>query len=82
MKKSLIGLAVSMAFITTSVVAAAEPTKKDDSYGYEFKDDILQSDTMGAASAQIRVLKLGRRDRLLRPRVHFVSEMLKSVENM
>jgi len=82
MKKILIGFALSMAFITTSVVAAAEPTKKDDSYGYTFKDDILQSDTMGASGGQIMVLKLGRRDRLLRPRVHFISEMLKSVENM
>ncbi|HZF53562.1 MAG TPA: hypothetical protein VE093_33170 [Polyangiaceae bacterium] len=82
MKKALIGFALSMAFITTSVVAAAEPTKQDDSYGYIFKDDALAAETMGAASAQIRVLKLGRRDRLLRPRVHFISEMLKSVENM
>ncbi|MCK6587917.1 MAG: hypothetical protein L6Q76_10065 [Polyangiaceae bacterium] len=82
MKKALIGFAISMAFITTSVVAAAEPTKKDDSYGYIFTDDALQADSMGSATAQIRVLKLGRRDRLLRPRVHFVSEMLKSVENM
>ena len=82
MKKSLIAFGLSMAFITTSVVAAAEPTKKDDSYGYIFKDDALQADSMGATGAQIRVLKLGRRDRLLRPRVHFVAEMLKSVENM
>lgn len=82
MKKALIGFALSMAFITTSAVAAAEPTKQDDNYGYTFKDDALAAETMGAASAQIRVLKLGRRDRLLRPRVHFISEMLKSVENM
>jgi hypothetical protein len=82
MKKALIGLALAMAFVATAGDAAADPTKKDDSYGYVFEDDALKADTMGAASAQIRVLKLGRRDRLLRPRVHFVSEMLKSVENM
>jgi hypothetical protein len=82
MKKVLIGLALSMAFVVTAGDAAAEPTKKDDNYGYIFTDDALRADTMGAAAAQIRVLKLGRRDQLLRPRVHFVSEMLKSVENM
>ena len=82
MKKGLIGVALSMAFIATASVASAEPTKKDDSYGYVFKDDDLIGKDMGAAGSQIKVLKLGRRDRLLRPRVHFVAEMLKSVENM
>jgi hypothetical protein len=82
MKKALIGLLLSTAFVASAAPAAAEPTKKDDSYGYVFTDDALQADTLGAATGQIKVLKLGRRDRLLRPRVHFVSEMLKSVENM
>jgi hypothetical protein len=63
-------------------VASAEPTKKDDHYGYEFKDDVLQGANMGATAPQILVLKTGRRDRLLRPRMHFVAEMLKSVENL
>lgn len=62
----------------------AEPAgkKKADDYGYIFTDDLLNAPGLGASSAQITVLKLGRRDRLLRPRIHFVPEMLKSVESM
>ncbi|MCC6557440.1 MAG: hypothetical protein IT372_31200 [Polyangiaceae bacterium] len=61
---------------------AAAPKAKDDNYGYVFKDDLLNAPGMGATTGQITVLKLGRRDRLLRPRLHFVPEMLKSVESM
>jgi hypothetical protein len=63
-------------------VASAEPSKKDDDYGYAFKDDLLKGDSQGAMAARIQVIPTGRRERLLRPRVHFVAEMLKSVENM
>ena len=63
-------------------VAAAEPTKKDDQYGYVFNDDVLNGANMGATAPQITVLKVGRRARLLRPRMHVVAEMLKSVENL
>jgi hypothetical protein len=62
--------------------ACAEPTKKDNDYGYTFKDDLLQAGELTSQAAQIRVLNKGRRDLLLRPRLHFVQEMLKSVENM
>lgn len=62
--------------------ASAEPTKKDDQYGYIFQDDALRGDTLGGGGPQITVIKVGRRDRLLRPRVHFVTEMLASVENL
>jgi len=62
--------------------AEAAGKKKDDNYGYIFTDDLLNAPGLGANSAQITVLKLGRRDRLLRPRIHFVPEMLKSVESM
>jgi hypothetical protein len=82
MKKTLMGIALGIALCATASQASADPTKKDDSYGYIFQDDALAADTLGSATAQIKVLKLGRRDRLLRPRVHFVAEMLKSVENM
>jgi hypothetical protein len=82
MKKVLMGIALALAFFATAAQASADPNKKDDNYGYIFQDDILDANVMGASGAQITVLKLGRRDRLLRPRVHFVAEMLKSVENM
>ncbi|AKT37351.1 hypothetical protein [Chondromyces crocatus] len=79
-----VGLAALLGMSIAGSASAQEgrDKKKDDSYGYIFKDDILSADTQGASTAQIRVIKVGRRDQLLRPRVHFVPEMLKSVENM
>ena len=81
-KRILVGLAVVMGLSAVAQSAMAEPTKKDDSYGYEFRDDILNADTKIATGAQINVRKKATRDRLHRVRVHFVTEMLKSVENM
>lgn len=82
MKSVLIAVAACVAFCSISLPAAADPNKKDDNYGYIFSDDPLKADTMGSMGAQIKIVPLGRRDRLLRPRVHFVTEMLKSVETM
>ncbi len=81
-KKIWLGVAMGLGLCAVAESAQAEPTKKDDSYGYEFKDDVLNADTSIAVGAQIRVRPRGSRDRLLRPRTHFVTEMLKSVENM
>lgn len=76
---ALVGLSIAA---PASAQESNASKKKDDSYGYIFTDDVLAAGAEGASGAQITVLKLGRRDRLLRPRVHFVQEMLKSVENM
>jgi hypothetical protein len=83
-KKRAAALAVVGAVCASmlSAEASAEPTKKDDQYGYIFGDDVMTGTNMGATAPQITVLKVGRRDRLLRPRMHFVAEMLKSVENL
>ena len=81
-KKILAGLMVAAGICAAAPSAHAEPTKKDNQYGYVFGDDILSADSKAATGPRIIVLKFGRRDRLLRPRVHFVTEMLKSVENM
>jgi hypothetical protein len=60
--------------------ASADPTKADDNYGYVFKDDILAADPSVLTAVPIYVQKHLRREVLLRPRVQFVSAMLKSVE--
>lgn len=78
----LAGMAAFMAFTAFAPSASADPPKKEQSYEYKFKDDQLLGAGLGAMGQQITVLKLGRRDRLLRPRTQFVQEMLKSVENM
>ena len=81
-KRILVGLLLATGVFGIAATASADPNKKDNEYGYVFNDDILNADGKSANGAQITVLRFGRRDRLLRPRVHFVTEMLKSVENM
>jgi hypothetical protein len=81
-KRILVGMAVVMGLSAVAFSASAEPTKKDDSYGYEFKDDILNADSKIANDVHIKVRKRASRELLQRPRLHFVPEMLKSVENM
>lgn len=51
-------------------------------YGYDFEDDPLHADSSAAHSARIRVRPHALRDTLIRPRLHFIPEMLKSVEDM
>jgi hypothetical protein len=75
-------LALFMGVGLLSSSAFADPPKKDSSYEYRFDDDKLLGKDGTAGGPMITVLKTGRRDRLLRPRVQFVQEMLKSVENM
>ncbi len=62
--------------------ALAETPKKDGSYEYKFTDDNLLGKDIAGNVPMIKVGKPARRDRLHRPRVQFVQEMLKSVENM
>jgi hypothetical protein len=62
--------------------ASAAPTKKDEDYGYIFSDDLVNAPLVGANGGNIIVRPSPARVRLMRPRVQFVSEMLKSVENM
>jgi hypothetical protein len=80
--KILVGLLSIVGVSAVAPVAHADPTKKDNSYGYVFDDDALKAEGANTNTAQLTVRKVGFRERLLRPRVHFVTEMLKSVEHM
>jgi hypothetical protein len=62
--------------------AKAAPGKAENGYEYRFDDDLMKGDSLGANAPRITVIKRGSRDRLLRPRLHFVPEMQKSVETM
>jgi hypothetical protein len=55
---------------------------KGDGYGYEFDDDPLAAGGFGPSDATIRVRPRAARTTLIRPRIQFVDEMLKSVENL
>jgi hypothetical protein len=53
-----------------------------DGYGYEFDDDPLNAGGFGPNDATIKVRPRAARTTLIRPRTTFVTEMLKSVENI
>jgi hypothetical protein len=65
---------------SVSSSARADPTTADDTYGYIFGDDILAADPSVLTAVPIHVQKHLHREVLLRPRVQFVTQMLKSVE--
>ncbi|HEU4406364.1 MAG TPA: hypothetical protein VFS43_13950 [Polyangiaceae bacterium] len=62
--------------------AAATGAKKDEGYAYEFTDDPLAAGGLSPNDATIRVRPGPVRSTLIKPRVSFVPEMLKSVENL
>jgi hypothetical protein len=78
--------AVTAAFavlaFTSSASAQVQETKSDEGYGYSFDDDPLNAGGFGPNDATIRVRAKAARTTLIRPRITFVPEMLKSVENL
>ena len=66
----------------TETEPAATTTTEADGYGYRFKDDLLGAGLMNPSDPRIHVVKLAARTLLIRPRTQFISEMLKSVENL
>ena len=75
--------AICVGLCAVAPSAWADPPKKDaKDYAYTFPDDgLLGIDGMGTTPI-IKVRPKGPRDLLHRPRLQFVQEMLKSVENM
>jgi hypothetical protein len=77
----------ALSVLLVSSVAAAQPKPADDKdkkegYGYTFDDDPLAAGGFGPGDATIRVRPGAVRTTLIRPRTSFVTEMLKSVENL
>jgi hypothetical protein len=78
-------VAVGLAAFMASGAALAQDKAagdKGDGYGYEFDDDPLAAGGFGPNDATIRVRPRAARTTLIRPRIQFVDEMLKSVENL
>jgi hypothetical protein len=83
----MVSLAVGVAAFMASGAAFAQEKAagggdKGDGYGYEFDDDPLSAGGFGPNDATIRVRPRAARTTLIRPRIQFVDEMLKSVENL
>jgi hypothetical protein len=70
--------------LMASIAAAQDIAEKETSegYGYEFDDDPLSAGGFGPNDATIRVRPRAARTTLIRPRTHFIPEMLKSVESL
>ncbi|MGC4066065.1 MAG: hypothetical protein QM784_15720 [Polyangiaceae bacterium] len=83
---SLAALTVGISILASSSVAFAQAKSTDGGgdggYGYEFSDDPLAAGGFGPNDATIRVRPTAARTTLIRPRISFVQEMLKSVENI
>ena len=82
MRRALL-FAVAVSAITAAASAQNKRSAAEEKgYIYEFKDDLLAGGAMGASGEAIKGPHVIIRFLLIRPRAQFVTEMLKSVENM
>jgi len=85
LKLTFAALSVGLAVLASTATVFAQSPKSadgDGGYGYEFSDDPLNAGGFGPNDATIRVRPTAARTTLIRPRISFVQEMLKSVENI
>ncbi len=61
---------------------AAPPPAGGDTTTYDFEDDLVQGDLVRPDGENLMVRRRGARESLIRVREHFISELLKSVENL
>lgn len=84
--KKLLFSAITIILIILSQSAIAQTKliedKNNQGYGYEFGDDPLAAGGFGPNDATIRVRPGPVRTTLIRPRIQFVDQMLKSVERL
>jgi hypothetical protein len=79
----IVSVAVGLAaFMASGAALAQDKGEGKEGYGYEFDDDPLAAGGFGPSDATIRVRPRAARTTLIRPRIQFVDEMLKSVENL
>jgi hypothetical protein len=81
----LVAVCAAMATIAITSAASAQVRSQrhvDVESIYDFEDDDLLAAGLGAMGAVLKVRKGAARVQLLRPRTHFVPEMLKSVEHI
>lgn len=80
-KNTILAALIASAALSLSTAASADPKKeKGQDYGYVFGDDALLGNDLGGQTGMIKVRQGFVRNALIRPRVQFVTEMLKSVE--
>lgn len=85
----LLALLVSAGLVLTSTAIAQEEGAAPaggggagDATTYDFEDDLVQGDLVRPDGENLMVRRKGARESLIRVREHFISELLKSVENL
>ncbi|HSC88727.1 MAG TPA: hypothetical protein VLC09_15705 [Polyangiaceae bacterium] len=84
-KIGLVGVSSVFALVALTGSAFAQGAKESssgDGYGYEFDDDPLSAGGFGPNDSRIRVRRGAQRSTLIKPRTQFITELLKSVENL
>jgi len=74
-------LAVAI-FFNATVQAQTKTTQEKGGYGYEFEDDPLAAGGFGPNDSRIRVRRGAQRTTLIKPRTQFITELLKSVDDI
>ena len=72
--------AIAAAIIFVPATALSQDKDEEEGYSYAFEDDVLGAGARFSTSARIRVVPPAKRATLIRPRLHFIPELLKSVE--
>jgi hypothetical protein len=89
---SKITLLLSAALLTAGLATrpssahAEDPSPPDTARGdvnsYDFEDDLVLGDTVEPDAEVLYARRRGNRDSLVRPRLHFIPELLKSGEDL
>lgn len=86
MTKRLVIIAMMAALLGVVSPAFAQeggaPAGGGDTTTYDFEDDLVQGDLVRPDGENLMVRRRGARESLIRVREHFISELLKSVENL
>lgn len=82
MKRFLAGSVALALVVTGSLAAAAPKEEKKNDQAMEFNDDPLEAGGLGPNDVGIKVRSGPVRSTLIKPRMTFIPQMLKSVQNL
>ena len=80
MRSLSIGVIAAAMLMSPAAFAGDKDDNSEEGYAYEFEDDALSAGSRYSKGARIRIVPPAKRATLIRPRLHFVPELLKSVE--
>lgn len=78
---SLLGSVVPAFALAEDTKSAADPRSADQT-AYTFEDDLVNGDTARPNVEVLHVRKRGEKESLVRARLHFIPELLKTAQNL